>query len=125
MLSRASGYAVQHGCRRAVWRAAEGRWAAVRIPARVRPHIDEAAYLYGLSRGLAERAGVTWFLLRKKTAQLADRIGRRSPDGRDASIDLYGSRHTVDLLGSEIYVLDEIYRERLYDRLDDFVPSAG
>jgi FkbM family methyltransferase len=91
----------------------------------VRPHIDEAAYLYGLSRGLAERAGVTWFLLRKKAAQLADRIGRRAPDGRDASIELYGSRHTVDLMGSEIYVLDEIYRERLYDRLDDFVPAAG
>jgi FkbM family methyltransferase len=97
----------------------------VRILARLRPHVDEASYLYGFSRSLREKLGVTSFLLKKKRAQLRGKIDPQAPSDQDALIDLYGARHVVDLLGSEIYVLDEIYRERLYDRVADFVPQAG
>jgi FkbM family methyltransferase len=92
---------------------------------RLRPHLDEAAYLYGFSRGLAEKVGVTWFILRKKAGQLRYRVRPATAANQDVSIHLYGARHVVDLLGSEIYLLDEIYRERLYDRVDDFVPAPG
>jgi FkbM family methyltransferase len=96
----------------------------VRILDRVRPHIDEASYLYGFARNLPERMNVTRFLLSKKLAQVRDKVRPRSHPEKDVSIELYGARHVVDLLGSEIYLLDEIYRERLYERIADFVPAA-
>jgi FkbM family methyltransferase len=92
---------------------------------RLRPHVEEAAYLYGFARSLSERLRVTWFISRKKLAQLRRSASARGTANPDVSIRLYGATHVFDLLGSEIYLLDEIYRERLYDRLDDFVPVSG
>jgi FkbM family methyltransferase len=97
----------------------------VKILVRLRPHIDEASYLYGFTRNLREKLGVTWFLLKKKRTQLRRKVDPRASTDQDALIHLYGARHVVDLLGSEIYVLDEVYRELLYDRVADFVPRAG
>jgi FkbM family methyltransferase len=97
----------------------------VSLLGRARRRVDEAAYLYALSHGLHERVAVTGFLLKRARAQLAGRLGAHTAAGEDASIDLYGARHVVDLLGSEIYLLDEIYREGLYDRVPDFIPRHG
>jgi FkbM family methyltransferase len=95
------------------------------ILSKVRVHVDEASYLYGLANGLREKATVSGFLARKKLTQVGAWIGRRSHLTRDVSIEMYGARHVVDLMGSEIYVLDELYRERLYDQLADFVPGTA
>jgi FkbM family methyltransferase len=92
---------------------------------RLRRRMDEAGYLYGFSHNLRERIGVTSFLFQKMRAQLLEKVGTPRGSESDISIELYGARHVVDLLGSEIYLLDEIYRERLYDRHADFVPGPG
>lgn len=97
----------------------------MKILNKVRSHIDEASYLYGFSESLPERVNVTWFLLKKKRAQLTSKVHPSHSFNEDALIPLYGARHIVDLLGSEIYVLDEIYREHLYDRVAAFVPKAA
>jgi len=91
----------------------------------VRRHIDEAAYLYDFSHSLPEGVTITWFLLKKKHMQLRKRLDPHVSLNEDALISLYGARHVVDLLGSEIYILDEIYRERVYDRIADFGPKPG
>jgi FkbM family methyltransferase len=97
----------------------------MRIVDKVRSHIDEASYLYGLAGTVPARISVTWFLMRKKGAQLRNRVAPHHSFSEDATIPLYGSRHVVDLLGSEVYLLDEVYREHLYDRLPSFVPKAS
>jgi FkbM family methyltransferase len=94
------------------------------ILSRVRVHVDEASYLYGLAHGLREKASVTGFLTRRKLTQIGGWLGRRGSGSQDVSIAMYGARHVVDLMGSEIYVLDEVYRERLYDQVAEFVPGA-
>jgi FkbM family methyltransferase len=92
---------------------------------RLRRRLDEAGYLYGFSHSLRERIGVTSFLLQKMRAQLLEKVSASRGGHQDVSIELYGATHVVDLLGSEIYLLDEIYREGLYDRHADFVPGRG
>jgi FkbM family methyltransferase len=92
---------------------------------KVSRHVDEASYLYGFSHSLRERLTVTWFLLKKKGAQLGNRLGSHNSFSEDALLPLYGARHVVDLAGTEIFVLDEIYREHLYDRVAGFVPKAA
>ena len=92
---------------------------------KMRPHIDEAAYLYGFAGTVPDRISITWFLMKKKGAQLRNRVAPDHSFYEDATIRLYGARHVVDLLGSEVYLLDEVYREHLYDKLPGFVPKAS
>jgi FkbM family methyltransferase len=88
-------------------------------------HFDEASYLYGFSHSLPERVNVTWFLLKKKGAQLGSKLVPHGSFNEDALIPLYGARHVVDLTGTEIFVLDEIYREHLYEQAPGFAPRPG
>jgi len=94
------------------------------ILGKARVHFDEASYLYGLAQCVSEKVAVTVYLTRKNLAQFRSWIRGRGVRDHDVSIAMYGVRHVVDLLGSEIYLLDEVYRERLYDRVADFVPCA-
>lgn len=95
------------------------------IKQKVKRHLDEAAYLYGFAKTYREAVGVTWYLTKRNAMQLAGVGISGARVGGDASVRLYGARHVVDVSGTEIYVLNEIYREHLYDKIADFVPSPG
>src|SRR5579875_1337485 len=74
-----------------------------------------------------ERISFTLFLLQMVLIRVLV-IGHILPRRlykKDVWLRLRGERFCVGLRTREYVMLDEVYRERVYDRLPDFIPRAG
>jgi FkbM family methyltransferase len=89
--------------------------------AKVRVASREGAQIFGLANSWQERVSLANFLMR---LYLARTLPVHSYDW-DATIHLAGSEYTVGLRTSEIYVLEEVFTYRMYDRHPAFIPSKG
>lgn len=81
----------------------------------------EASQVLGLASSWPERLSLAKFLA---TLYVARALPVHSY-GWDATVRVLGSDYTVGLRTSEIYVLEEVFKHGMYERLPAFVPSEG
>jgi FkbM family methyltransferase len=89
-------------------RTAMGKWKAAK---------SEAEHLFGLAESWLEKLSIARLM-----AEL--HIARALPVDSyswDTAVRLHGSTYCLGLRTSEIYVLEEVYRYKMYDRSSDFV----
>src|SRR4051812_40307701 len=82
--------------------------------------------LYQLAQNNEERVGVLVFIA--KWMLLVHRVlPRRFLRflGGDTALRMQGTTYFVDIEADETFALREIYIDRLYDRLPEFVPNVG
>jgi Met-10+ like-protein len=95
------------------------------VVSRLRAKVDEArreaTYLVSLGSNRQKRAGMIRFLALLYVA----RIMPFDTYTWNTKVRLRGARYVVGVRTSEIYVVDEVYGERMYDRLPAYVPRAG
>lgn len=87
----------------------------------VRAAHKEAAHLFSLGASWVEKLRIArmWAELNIARALPIDTYSR------DTDIRLRGARYSLGLRSSEIYVIEEVYRYKMYDRRPDFVARAG
>jgi FkbM family methyltransferase len=93
-------------------RTALGKWQAAK---------SEAEHLFGLAESWLEKLSIVRLM-----AEL--HIARALPVNSyswDTAVRLHGSTYCLGLRTSEIYVIEEVYRYKMYDRSSDFVAKKG
>ncbi len=83
--------------------------------------VQQYQRLLSLARDWRERWSVAGFLVHESWARL--RKGEALT--RDYRLDVQGARHFLAITRREPWVLEEIYIDRVYERLPDFVPRRG
>ncbi|HEU0168035.1 MAG TPA: FkbM family methyltransferase [Chloroflexota bacterium] len=80
-----------------------------------------AISLYHVAQGPIERLSVSRYVC----SYLIARLRPGNAEAAATSVRLRGTRFMLGLGGAESAPFSEIYLDRVYDRLDDFVPKAG
>src|SRR5690348_12833869 len=91
------------------------------IRATFRGSVRFVVHLLRAAQSWPERASVVCFVLRFGAGVVLPRLVPND----DTVIKLRGTTYYIGLLSREIYTFYELYHERLYDRLAEFVPRAG
>lgn len=94
------------------WRAALGKWKAAK---------NEAQHLFRMAESWPERLSVARFMTQ---LHLARALAFDSYSW-DTAVLLHGTKYCLGLRTSEIYVVEEVFRHKMYDRRDDFLPEPG
>jgi FkbM family methyltransferase len=81
----------------------------------------EAKYLMSLASDWRERAGMIRYLALLYVARLMP----LDTYHWTTTVRLRGSRYAVGVRTAEIYIVDEVYGGRLYDKVDAYIPEAG
>jgi FkbM family methyltransferase len=76
---------------------------------------------FRLAIGPGEVLGVLRFVFKELISQLK----RSSNPQADETLRLQGVQHVLGLGTGELYILQEIYWDRVYERLEDFVSQSG
>lgn len=97
------------------------RLGLAKIPELARSELQLFRRLRPDALTLREQWSVFLFVLRHTFA----RMSRYRVACGDVQVALRGRRYLVGLISGEIEVVAEIYRERIYDRLDNFIPQPG
>jgi FkbM family methyltransferase len=93
-------------------RTAFGKWKAAR---------GEAEHLFSMAESWPEKLGIA-----RLVAEL--HIARALPVDSyswDTAVRLHGSKYCLGLRTSEIYVIEEVFRHKMYDRCGDFLAQEG
>lgn len=88
---------------------------------RIRSAGHELGQLFDMASNLRERASITKFVLLLYVA----RAMPVDTYGWNTTVHLHDRNYRIGVRTSEIYVFDEVYGERMYDRLEEYSTRAG
>ena len=82
---------------------------------------NEAQQLFRMAESWPERFSVARFMTQLHLA----RAFAFDSYSWDTAVLLHGTKYCLGLRTSEIYVVEEVFRYKMYDRRDDFLPEPG
>lgn len=81
----------------------------------------EIGYLWSMASTVREKIGMARFIALLYAARLLPIDTYRW----STTVRLHGSRYRIGLRTSEIYIFDEIYGQKMYDRIGGYTPQPG